>query len=373
MRPRQENHTLPILSLIIPIYNGGSYIASLLQEISSQSLSGLEVIFVDDGSTDDSAAIIEAAIAAVGRQRSIAIDDVRNSEEYPSNDACRTNVDSTEIIWRLIRQENRGQGGARNTGLDAARGEWIMFCDQDDHMRRDYLRTMLENVVSADCDILMTGYDTVREDGSIIKHVPLTDTSWSRFMNVTPWGKVYRRAFLQEHSIHFYETPYGEDIYMMLLCEAAGARVHIISYVGYCWVQNALSVSHTTHRILNSSASALSLIHDAVENIQGLHLHDSELQYFLLKTAIYHVLYIAGSTERQELLEYNHDLFALLESVCPGILRNPLIRPWRPIGEQGVTRVAVWVYVMLRRLHLDGVFLSIYIRSARSDGITRSK
>lgn len=328
---------MPLISLIIPIYNGQSYIESLVRMISEQQVQDLEVILVDDGSTDGSARAIDSAIM----------------------------LDSSSIEWRLIRQENRGQGGARNTGLAAARGAWVMFCDQDDHIREDYLRTMLERAQTEDCDILISGYDMVREDDSVIMHVSLTDTSWSRFMNVTPWGKVYRTAFLREHGIRFYETPYGEDIYLMLLCEAVHARVCITSYVGYQWVQNMTSVSHTTHRRLDRKASALSLIHKAATEITGLDLHDSELRYFFLKTAIYHVLCIAGTTEQQELLAYNNDLFSELENVCPGILKNPLLSPWYPAGERVTVRIAVWTYVMLHRLRMDGVALSIYGRLQR--------
>lgn len=348
------------LSLIIPIYNGQSYIASLLQEITSQKVSNMEVIFIDDGSTDDSSTVIEAEIGKTGAQVTTA----SLAGDIDKREVVMVSIDDS-ITYRLICQENRGQGGARNTGLAAARGAWVMFCDQDDYMRQDYLRTMLESAEAADCDILISGYDTVREDGSVIQHVPLQNTSWSRFMNVTPWGKVYRTSFLREHGIRFYETPYGEDIYLMLLCEAAHARVCITSYVGYQWVQNMASVSHTTHRTLDRNASALSLIHKAVTEIPGLDLRDSELQYFFLKTAIYHVLYIAGSTEHRALLEYNNDLFAELQIVCPRILYGPLVRPWRPTGERGVVRVVVWIYAILRRMRLDGVLLQVYARGVQ--------
>lgn len=343
------------LSLIIPIYNGHSYISSLVQEITAQNMTDLEVIFVDDGSTDGSAEVIERAI----------VSNFKGPLQSQDADIPLSVNRGGRVTYRLIRQSNRGQGGARNTGLEAARGAWVMFCDQDDHMREDYLWMMLESAEAADCDILISGYDAVREDGSVSLHVPLEDTSWARFMNVTPWGKAYRTAFLREHGIRFYESPYGEDVYMMLLCEAAHARVCITSYVGYRWVQNMTSVSHTTHRRLNREASALSLFHKAAMEISGLDLHDVELRYFFLKTAIYHVLCVAGTTERNELLAYNEDLFTELETSCPGILQNPLVKPWRPKGERYVVRIAVWAYAMLHRFRLDGVALSIYGRLQR--------
>lgn len=319
------------LTLIVPIYNGRAYIKGLIRQIVEQRFSGLEVILVDDGSSDDSAQSARQEIAQL----------------------------QSEISWNIIEQENQGQGGARNTGLAAAHGMWIAFLDQDDRMRSAYLQTLYNNAQEMDCDILISGYDRVDPNGRVLQHVPLQDVTWSRFMNITPWGKMFRTSFLREHGIRFYETPYGEDIYYTMMLEACKPRIRITDYVGYCWVNNAVSVSNTVHRSLDPNASALSLIRHIRENIRGIDYEDPEVRYFLWKTAVYHVLYIARQTPGSELRQYNEEILAYLEEICPGIGHNELIHPARPVGERTVVRLAVWCYTVLRHMRLDGIFLTV--------------
>lgn len=331
-----EQSSQPRLSLIIPIYNGRAYIPSLMNTITNQHFTGLEVILIDDGSTDGSADAIESVICG--------------------------EMESDQISWRLIREENQGQGAARNTGLQAASGRWIAFMDQDDRLCDPYLETMYEIAEGSPCDILISGYDSVLPDGTVIEHVSLQETSWSRFMNVTPWGKLYRLDYMREHGLRFYPTPLGEDVYLTLMAESCHPNIRITSYVGYCWVNNKASVSHTVHRRLDAEASILTLLQTVRDQISALDYEDPELQYFLLKTAIYHLLLVAGNTERRELLAYNKELFEYLESLAPGIMRNPLIRLNRPIGERRMIRYVVWIYAIFHRLHVDPIILLTYGR-----------
>lgn len=322
------------ISLIIPVYNGAAFLRALFQNLIDQHFSGLEVIFVDDGSQDGSGDLIQKLI--------------------------KENENKEMIRWRLVREENQGQGASRNTGIAAATGEWTAFMDQDDKIRQGYLERMYREIETLPCDVLTTGYDRMDSDGRVTERVVLNGSSWSKYMNVTPWGKLYRTSFLREHGVKFARTPFGEDIYFGLKILAEGADIRISSYVGYCWVNNQTSFSRTVHRRLNESASALSLFRMVRKEIIGLDLSDSELQYFFLKTAVYHVLYIAGDTETESLKMYNNHLFQFLSDWIPAIFHNPLIRPDRPIGERRAVRLAVWGYIQLYRIGLDGLFLTCY-------------
>jgi glycosyltransferase involved in cell wall biosynthesis len=94
------------VSIIIPLYNKAPYVRRALDSIAAQSLSDFEVIVIDDGSTDDGAAIVTG---------------------YP------------DARYRLIRQANAGPGAARNTGIAQSRGEFIAFLDADDEWLPTYL------------------------------------------------------------------------------------------------------------------------------------------------------------------------------------------------------------------------------------------
>src|SRR4051812_42802798 len=100
----------PEFSLVVAIYNVSDYIEDFLSSLDAQTygVEDLDIVFVDDGSTDASGAIAE-----------------RWADEHGGN-------------VRLLRQENSGQGNARNHGLRYASGEWVTFCDPDDVLADTY-------------------------------------------------------------------------------------------------------------------------------------------------------------------------------------------------------------------------------------------
>lgn len=116
--------TTPIkVSVIIPVYNSQEFIGGCLQQVLAQSLQEIEVVCVDDGSTDDSADIISQAAQRDSRVK-------------------------------LIRQENAGPGPARNVGIAAAMGEFVTFLDADDRYSSDeYLRVLYEGAVDNGVDV----------------------------------------------------------------------------------------------------------------------------------------------------------------------------------------------------------------------------
>ena len=111
------------VSVIIPVYNSQEFIGGCLQQVLAQSLQEIEIVCVDDGSTDDSADIV-----ALAAQRDSRV--------------------------KLIRQENAGPGPARNVGIAAAMGEFVTFLDADDrYSSDDYLRVLYEGAVDNGVDV----------------------------------------------------------------------------------------------------------------------------------------------------------------------------------------------------------------------------
>ena len=130
---------MPKLSIIIPIYNVEPYLPACLDSVLNPPPQDVELILVDDGSPDRSAAIAE--------------DYVRR---FPS-------------LITLIRQENQGLGGARNTGIEAARGEYLLFLDSDDTLASGAVAEMLEELRQP-CDILIFDYLCVSETGRTLNY-----------------------------------------------------------------------------------------------------------------------------------------------------------------------------------------------------------
>lgn len=133
------------ISVIIPLYNKASYIERTLHSVLSQSYGDFEIIVVDDGSTDDSVRIVES-------------------------------LEDSRI--RLLRQENAGAAAARNTGIQAAKGEWIAFLDADDEWLAEKLRKQME-AVRCHPDIKWTAGGFIRTAGSrLISREEQFDNGW---------------------------------------------------------------------------------------------------------------------------------------------------------------------------------------------------
>lgn len=169
------------LSIIIPAYNAEAYLPQCLDSILAQEQQGCEVIVVDDGSTDGTAALLE---------------------RYPD--------------VKVIHQENRGMSTARNRGLDEARGEYILFVDSDDLLTDGALETLVaeltgEDIISFNAKKLhdatgeQTYHPTIRESE--------TTDGWSYYNRhrleptdihfVCIWQRAYRRQFLIENNLCF--------------------------------------------------------------------------------------------------------------------------------------------------------------------------
>jgi glycosyltransferase involved in cell wall biosynthesis len=123
------------VSVVIPVYNGAATIDRALNSVLAQSIADIKIFVVDDGSIDDSAALIQA---------------------------------HTDPRITLLQQINRGVGAARNRGIEAASTEWVAFLDCDDEWDPDFLDTVL-NIVDAypECAVAATGYRFKHASGNV--------------------------------------------------------------------------------------------------------------------------------------------------------------------------------------------------------------
>ncbi len=117
----------PLVTIVVPVYNGSKYIKQCFDLISAQTYKNLEVIFVNDGSTDDSASVCEKVIAEDNR-------------------------------FTLINKENGGTATTRNKGLDNAHGEYIAFLDCDDEFKPEMIELMVREIEEHDADVVVCGY-----------------------------------------------------------------------------------------------------------------------------------------------------------------------------------------------------------------------
>lgn len=186
------------VSIIVPIYNAEPYLAALLDSILSQDFGDYELLLVDDGSSDGSAALCR---------------------EYAARDPR----------IRLLRQENRGVSAARNLGLDhvSPDSRYIYFCDADDTLRPGALRLLVDAMAGGSRDLAIAGYNWYNPDGSVyfemesspIETLSPDDTIHKIFIRKdlrtqdVLWNKLFRADLIREHHLRYDEQiHYTEDI-----------------------------------------------------------------------------------------------------------------------------------------------------------------
>lgn len=214
-----------IISVIVPVYNAQEHITRCLDSILTQTVSALEVICVDDGSTDNSAALIEEAARRDSR-------------------------------IRLIKQENQHAGEARNNGIGNANGEYIAFLDADDIYYTDRaLELLLRKAGKTGADMVKGSFRYLGENGRIFSDCFSRNSSagFSRHKTVrfcdrperfihtadVPWNGLYRKAFLDEENIRFNNLLCVNDHSFYINCLVKAKKICFTS---------ACTVLYTLHR-----------------------------------------------------------------------------------------------------------------------------
>jgi glycosyltransferase involved in cell wall biosynthesis len=182
----------PTISFVIPAYNCAPYIRRTLDSLFRQGVEDIEVIIVDDCSTDDTREIVEQYAGSEPRIRLVAHD------------------------------VNRNLGAARNTGMRQAKGDFVFFIDSDDWLNDGGVGNLLKVARSRSADVVACGVQMVTEAGLVTPYHAWSFESsggkegveyFSKWMiGSIVWNKLYRRSFLEEHNPRFVEGVYHEDV-----------------------------------------------------------------------------------------------------------------------------------------------------------------
>jgi CDP-glycerol glycerophosphotransferase len=204
-----------LISVVVPCYNVASYLDECLESVTEQTHANLEIIAVDDGSTDGSGALLEKWAACDGR-------------------------------FLVVSQANGGLGAARNRGIDAATGDFITFVDSDDKIPGDAFTTMLASLESTGSDFV-TGVVNRFEDDATWK-VSLHRRMFTRYVPATHiyerpslvrdhivCGKLFRRDFWTRESLRFPEGVLFEDIEVATRAHCLARSVDIVPETIYSW------------------------------------------------------------------------------------------------------------------------------------------
>lgn len=208
------------LSIIVPVYNVSAFLPRCLESLLHQAVENYEVILVDDGSTDNSGEKCDVW--------------------------CRTHE-----AFRVVHQENKGLSGARNTGIEHARGEWITFLDSDDYLSPEtYARVMqqlqpdddfIEFPVSKFCG-------SPQETRLHFKPAVFRDatTYWIKqkgYEHAYAWNKIYRKSIFSQ--VRFPEKKNFEDVYAMSGILRIVKQIRVTDVGLYYYVYNPAGITAT--------------------------------------------------------------------------------------------------------------------------------
>ena len=177
---------MPKLSVLVPIYNVEKYLDECLASLANQTLKDIEIICINDGSTDSSAKIIQ-----------------RYAKKYPN--------------FTVINKQNSGYGDSMNQGLKKATGEYIGIVESDDFIEPNAFEELYELAKKKSADIVKANYFYHSETGDEIHEVvknqklntplPITDNPSILLEEPGIWSAIYRRDFLSTNKIRFRTTP----------------------------------------------------------------------------------------------------------------------------------------------------------------------
>ncbi len=180
---------MPLVSVILPVYNGEKYLPDCLDSLAGQTLTDIEIIAVDNASTDNSAEIL-----------------MKYAERDPR--------------FLVIRQTpNVGPGGARNIAMKYASGDYLAFCDCDDTVPKDAYRILSEKAQEENADVVVADYEE-NIDGKVVYH-RICGPGKNAFVVCEMgalWNKLYRRGFLEQNLLQFrQELHYDEDLLFLAM------------------------------------------------------------------------------------------------------------------------------------------------------------
>ena len=294
---------MPKASVIVPVYKVEEYLEKCVQSILAQTERNFELILVDDGSPDRCGALCDS-------------------------------LAQTDSRIRVIHQENQGLGGARNTGIREARGDWLLLVDSDDWIEPKILEKAMEAGLREEADLVMFAFRTVDEQGRELgvfredmpkeRGITLQEHKEALLTAPCAWNKLYRRGFFQGTGLAYPPRVWYEDLRTTPKLMAKAGRMVFQDEVGYNYLQRQGSIMKSAN--LERNREILDAFDDLLPWFRKEGLFEAyrrELEYL----AVFHVYLTAGvrvalADRKSPLLR---ELAAYVEERFPGWRQNPYL------------------------------------------------
>lgn len=249
------------VSIIVPLYNKISFLKKGLLSVENQTYRNIEVIIIDDGSTD-------------------------GSLEYARK------IFSKDKRFVILQQQHSGVSSARNIGLKKANGDYVVFFDADDELKLNYIEELVNNYKK--CQLVVSGLITRDyRTGNILNNYRLIPSlfdkvQYNRIFNkqnytifALPVCKLFNLNVIRENNLEFDNQQFGEDSIFVLNYLGLIKKIRVIDYSGY--INNIIPGTLSRRYVLNIDSQLINILHTLKTNFPLL---DSESWSFMLCRSI---------------------------------------------------------------------------------------
>ncbi|WP_433959366.1 CDP-glycerol glycerophosphotransferase family protein [Cytobacillus horneckiae] len=249
----------PVLSIIVPIYNVEKYLEECIDSLVNQTLNNIEIILVNDGSTDSSGVI---------------------ADRYANN------YENVSVYHKV----NGGLGQARNYGTKYASGDYIAFVDSDDYLTHDAYSKLYNTIVESDSDIAIGNvvrFNSTKIYPSVLHQKVFSEDKLNAHISKNPelmydttaWNKIFKRKFWEKHNLNFPEGMLYEDLPVTIPAHFLAKSVDVITDVIYYWRardegDQSITQQRTDLRNLVDRLKAVKMVDQYFQN----NVHDSQLK-----------------------------------------------------------------------------------------------
>lgn len=241
------------VSIIVPAYNCEKYIRECIDSLLKQTYPNIEIIVVDDGSTDKTGDILE---------------------EYQG-----------KII--LMHQDNMGVCAARNLGIERCSGDYLLFIDSDDYVSDDYVERLVIEAENHQSDLVVCGYALTDSTGEILQTIIPTEYEYGKkemwvYRITGVCCRLYKREFWDKYRLSFIaeKDARAEDVPIALFANYVGKNICVVPFCGYYYRQHSESamhggVSNSTDKVFAFPYKAMSQM---VEGVMSVDSHNDSVQ-----------------------------------------------------------------------------------------------
>lgn len=313
----------PFLSIGIASYNYSQYLDKAFEQIKKQNFKDIEILYCDDGSTDDSVEKIKKIISS-----------------------------EPELTIRLLQGEHGGILANRNRIIENASGEYLMLCDADDFMLDGCLDMLCSVAKKENADCVIGGFVEVSDKGTVLKqHVPNSNSS--KWLYTWHHGQIYKLDIVRQNNIKFEQIP--DDVFYLQRIHANSNKVSFVQQPVYAWCRHSSSTSidyeqnpdwHPVHLW-----EKISVFISELRNNMQADDDKRNLDYYLYKWYYFNV----SDLNKENAKRIRQDMKLMRESMDtakPDYRKIKSLNKAMQAGDTTFARVAVAICWLLEKMHL---------------------